>query len=59
VISEERMLHGKLRRIRCVRRGPDGYVYILTDAPDGILARLEPVPLDRRSKHRLRKDLTC
>lgn len=53
------MLHGKLRRIRCVRRGPDGYVYILTDAPDGILARLEPVPLDRRSKHRLRKDLTC
>jgi glucose/arabinose dehydrogenase len=25
-----------------VRTGPDGYIYLLTDAPDGVLARLEP-----------------
>jgi len=42
VVQEERMLKGVLGRIRDVRRGPDGYLYLLTDAPNGVLARLEP-----------------
>jgi len=28
--------------VRDVRIGPDGYVYLLTDQPDGTLLRLEP-----------------
>ena len=43
VVSEERMLQGVLGRIRDVRTGPDGYLYLLTDSDDGVLARLEPV----------------
>jgi glucose/arabinose dehydrogenase len=42
VVREERMLRGVLGRIRDVRMGPDGYLYLLTDEPDGVLARLEP-----------------
>ena len=42
VVKEERMLKGVLGRIRDVRVGPDGYVYLLTDEGRGVLARLEP-----------------
>jgi len=42
MVREERLLEGKLGRIRDVRVGPDGYVYLLTDASDGVIARLEP-----------------
>jgi glucose/arabinose dehydrogenase len=42
VLQEERLLQGVLGRIRDVRSGPDGYLYLLTDAPDGVIARLEP-----------------
>ena len=36
-------LLGELRqRIREVRQGPDGYLYLLTDEDDGALLRLEP-----------------
>jgi glucose/arabinose dehydrogenase len=31
-----------LGRIRDVRVGPDGYLYLLTDQEDGALWRLEP-----------------
>ena len=42
VTREERML-GELRhRIRDVRQGPDGLIYLLTDSPDGLLVRLAP-----------------
>lgn len=37
---EERLLQDKGWRIRDVRQGPDGYLYLLTDAPDGKLVRL-------------------
>ncbi len=30
------------RRIRDVRTGPDGYLYVLTDEPNGSLLRIEP-----------------
>jgi len=43
VVKEERMLQDVLGRIRDVRLGPDGYLYLLTDASDGALVRLEPV----------------
>ena len=43
VVSEERLLKGVLGRIRDVRMGPDGYLYLLTDESHGLLARLEPV----------------
>ena len=42
VVKEERMLQGVLGRIRDVRAGPDGFLYLLTDAADGKLVRLEP-----------------
>lgn len=41
VVKEERYLKGKLGRIRDVRTGPDGYLYLLTDASNGSLIRLE------------------
>ena len=43
VVKEERMLQGVLGRIRDVRAGPDGYIYLLTDDSRGVLARMEPV----------------
>jgi glucose/arabinose dehydrogenase len=42
VVEEERLLEGVLGRIRDVRVGPDGYLYLLTDYDDGLLVRLEP-----------------
>ena len=42
VVREERLLSNKLGRIRDVRQGPDGFLYLLTDAPNGLLVRLEP-----------------
>jgi glucose/arabinose dehydrogenase len=36
------MLQGVLGRIRDVRVGPDGLIYLLTDENPGVLARLEP-----------------
>ena len=42
VVNEERLLRGALGRIRDVRDGPDGYLYLLTDAVNGVIARLEP-----------------
>jgi glucose/arabinose dehydrogenase len=42
VVKEERFLEGELGRIRDVRTGPDGLVYLLTDEDEGGLYRLEP-----------------
>jgi glucose/arabinose dehydrogenase len=43
VVGEERFLHDVIGRIRDVRQGPDGFIYLLTDESDGVLVRLEPV----------------
>ncbi len=43
VVREERLLQGRAGRIRDVRMGPDGLVYLLSDGSDGALMRLEPV----------------
>jgi glucose/arabinose dehydrogenase len=42
VLGEERLLQGR-SRLRDVRVGPDGLVYLLTDEAQGALLRLEPV----------------
>lgn len=44
VVHEERLLRRELGRIRDVRVGPDGLIYLLTDESRARLARLEPVP---------------
>ena len=41
-VVEERMLEDLEERIRDVRQGPDGLIYLLTDHPEGMLLRLEP-----------------
>jgi glucose/arabinose dehydrogenase len=33
------------QRIRDVRPGPDGFLYVLTAETDGVLMRLEPAPM--------------
>lgn len=42
VVHEERMLKELRSRIRDVRQGPDGLVYLLTDESDGRILRLRP-----------------
>ena len=42
VVSEERLFQGRPGRIRDVRMGPDGLVYLLTDDVQGTLLRIEP-----------------
>ena len=42
VLREERLLQGRAGRIRDVRMGPNGLIYLLSDGPDGALMRLEP-----------------
>lgn len=44
VSLEETLLENKIGRIRDVRQGPEGYIYILVDASDASLYRLEPAP---------------
>ena len=43
IVDEEWLLEDTLGRIRDVRAGPDGFIYLLTDARNGKLIRLEPV----------------
>ena len=40
VVAEERLLEGLNQRIRDVRAGPDGALYLLTDQADGALLRV-------------------
>ena len=42
VVGQELLLSELRARIRDVRSGPDGYLWVLTDAPDGELIRIEP-----------------
>ncbi|NEO57708.1 MAG: PQQ-dependent sugar dehydrogenase, partial [Okeania sp. SIO3B5] len=41
VVTQESISIGQ--RVRDVRQGPDGLLYVLTDQPNGQLIRLEPV----------------
>jgi glucose/arabinose dehydrogenase len=44
VVLEERYVIEPGERIRDVRQGPDGLIYLLTDNPQGRIVRLEPTP---------------
>lgn len=42
VVAQEELLAELGERIRDVRQGPEGYLYVLTDAADGQVLRIEP-----------------
>jgi glucose/arabinose dehydrogenase len=42
VAREEKLLPDLGQRVRNVREGPDGFIYLLTDDRDGQLLRLRP-----------------
>ncbi len=48
VVHEERLLEDLGERIRDVRQGPDGHLYLLTDASNGALLRLDPIRTSQR-----------
>ena len=51
-VSEERLLTGVLGRVRDVRQGPDGFIYLTIEDSDGeptTIVRLEPVAGDVES----------
>jgi glucose/arabinose dehydrogenase len=41
-MRREMLLYGLGQRIRDVRQGPDGYIYICTDMQEGAVMRIEP-----------------
>ena len=43
-LHRESMLRELQQRIRDVRQGPDGFLYLLTAENDGALMRIEPSP---------------
>jgi glucose/arabinose dehydrogenase len=44
-LRRERLLGDLHQRIRDVRQGPDGLLYVVTDEDDGVLLRIEPAAL--------------
>ena len=42
VAGEERLFKNRFGRVRDVRMGPDGAIWILTDESDGALIRIVP-----------------
>ena len=44
-VRRERLLGSLHQRIRDVRQGPDGLLYVITDEDDGVLLRIEPTAL--------------
>ncbi len=42
VVKEEQLFEGEFGRIRDVRNGPNGYLYLLTDDDEGKLVRIGP-----------------
>jgi glucose/arabinose dehydrogenase len=44
-LRRERLLSDLHQRIRDVRQGPDGLLYVVTDEDDGALLRIEPASL--------------
>ncbi len=41
VVAEERLFRDLRKRIRDVRQGPDGFLYLVTDGPDGEILRVK------------------
>lgn len=51
-VTRESMLADFKQRIRDIRQGPDGLIYLLTDETHGAILRLEPVTGDRAGNAR-------
>jgi glucose/arabinose dehydrogenase len=49
-LHREGMLRELQQRIRDIRQGPDGFLYILTAENDGALMRMEPAPAPQSSR---------
>ena len=43
VVGTEYVLHEEIGRIREVKQGPDGHLYVLNDDPEGGIYRIDPV----------------
>ena len=43
LLRQQSLLRDLKQRIREVKQGPDGLIYVLTDQDDGALLRIEPV----------------
>ena len=43
LVRQQSLLRSLGQRIREVKQGPDGLIYLLTDEDDGALLRLEPI----------------
>ena len=52
VVGQIKLMTGLGHRIRDVRVGPDGYVYLLTDDTEGAILRMEPAKIDGHPAHR-------
>ena len=50
IVHEERLIEDLGDRIRDVRQGPDGHLYLLTDASYGALLRLDPIRTTLRNE---------
>jgi glucose/arabinose dehydrogenase len=44
VLREEALLRDLHQRVRDVRQGPDGNIYVLTEENDSALLKIEPDP---------------
>ena len=42
IVGEERLIEDLDQRVRDVRQGPDGNLYLLTDEADAVMLRIEP-----------------
>lgn len=48
IVKEERLLGGMGNRVRAISAGPDGGLYVLTDAGNGMLLKIDPPPKEVR-----------
>lgn len=48
IVKEERLLGGMGNRVRAISAGPDGGLYVLTDAGNGMLLKIDPPPKEIR-----------
>jgi glucose/arabinose dehydrogenase len=48
-VTRESMLTDLKQRIRDIRQGPDGLIYLLTDENHGAVLKLEPLPKDQKT----------
>ena len=57
-VEEERLFGTLGQRIRDVRVGPDGFVYLLTDEDDAAIWRLRPAHRNKRGRIPFRRHVS-